>query len=168
MFKDKLIIIMAIGIFVFSPLSFAKKRCKPLLEKLQNIQAIQRSGYSAKQGDSLRKREDKARKKWWQCEKGVRKGSKKNSKKTNKANVIKSTKFKRFSKKKIKAGTPFKSNGAIIVKSKYQGEKKQEWLKYYQQPPKCHLPKNLSVFAFCSENKQKQRLSFEKQYSQKY
>ena len=48
---------------IASPTLEAKKRCKPLLAKLQNIQAMQRHGYSATQGIRLRNSEEKARKK---------------------------------------------------------------------------------------------------------
>lgn len=77
-----LLIVIVIVCFAFSPVATAKKRCKPLLEKLHNIQALQRSGYSQKKGVSLRKREDKARENWWQCENGSAKSKKKAKKKT--------------------------------------------------------------------------------------
>lgn len=78
------ICVVVIGCLLFSPATIAKKRCKPLLEKLHNIQALQRSGYSQKKGMSLRKREDKARDKWWQCENGSAKSEKKSKKKSDK------------------------------------------------------------------------------------
>ncbi|MCW8833040.1 MAG: hypothetical protein OQK03_06970 [Colwellia sp.] len=65
----------------FSPIGEAKKRCKPLLAKLHNIQAQQRAGYSSKRGLSLRAREDKARDMWWQCENGRTNNKKKKKKK---------------------------------------------------------------------------------------
>ncbi len=165
MYKFKFVLIISVC-FVFSPTAASKKRCKPLLEKLHNIQALQRSGYSAKRGASLRGREDKARERWWQCENGRGKIKKetKNKKVSEKANY--QAKTKSVKSKKIQAGTPFKTSNAIVIKSKYQGNKKQAWLKYYQQPSKCVLPKSLSVFAFCSENKQIQRTDFEKQYNE--
>jgi len=161
MFQLKIVLIIIVC-FVFSPVAAAKKRCKPLLEKLHNIQALQRSGYSAKRGLSLRGREDKARDKWWQCENGS--GKTKQKAKTKRKRVIYNTEPKRVKSKKINAGTPFKTSNAIVIKSKYQGKKKQAWLKYYQQPNKCIRPKSLPVFAFCSENKQIQRADFEKQH----
>jgi len=145
----------------------AKKRCKPLLEKLHNIQAMQRNGYSSKRGLSLRAKEDKARDKWWQCEQG--RGAKtKNTKKAKKERKNKSrhysANYKQNTHTKIHAGTPFKTNSAIVVKSKYQGSKKQAWLKFYQQPVQCNRPKSLAVFASCSENKRAQRSDFEQLY----
>lgn len=150
----------------------AKKRCKPQLEKLQQIQAMQRHGYSLKGGQSLRKREDKAREKWWQCEHSsarknkLKKKSKNRSKKAVKknkkngaVNLVKARKYTINSK-----ASPFKTNQAIVVKSKYQGNKKFAWLSFYQQPSRCRQPKNLSIFASCSEDKQAQRLVFEKSY----
>ena len=56
------------GYFLYTQPVLAKKRCKPLLDKLHKIQQAQRSSHSLKRGDSLRKKEDKARDKWWQCE----------------------------------------------------------------------------------------------------
>jgi len=161
MYQLKFVFVIIV-FFVLSPIATAKKRCKPLLEKLHNIQAMQRSAYSAKQGMSLRGREDEARTKWWQCENGSGKTKNKNKKKSKKASY--NVQPKRTKSKTIKAGIPFKTSNAIVIKSKYQGEKKQAWHKYYQQPNKCIRPKSLPVFAFCSENKQIQRMDFENQY----
>lgn len=152
-------------LLLFSPDVTAKKRCKPLLEKLQNIQALQRNGYSSKRGVSLRNREDKARNKWWQCENGSFK-KKKTKKKRKGKTASRNTQRKRINVKKISAGDPFKTSNAITIKSKYHGEKKQAWFQFYQRPDKCVRPKSLSVFAYCSENKQIQQVKFEKQYRQ--
>ena len=169
MYQRKLVLIIII-FFLCCPTAEAKKRCKPLLKKLHNIQALQRSGHSAKQGQSLRGREDKARTNWWQCENGTSKKKKKSKRKTKKKSVSKTTSNNTRSTRKksqeIKAGTPFNTTNAIVIKSKYQGKKKQAWLKYYQQPSKCLQAKKLSVFAFCSENKRSQRIDFEKQYNE--
>ncbi len=53
---------------LFTSNANGKKRCKPFLDKLHNIQKMQRQGYSNKRGQNLRIKEDKARDKWWQCE----------------------------------------------------------------------------------------------------
>jgi hypothetical protein len=165
-------IFVIILLFLFSPLCEAKKRCKPLLEKLQNIQAMQRNGYSSKRGTSLRAREDKARDNWWQCEQGRGKKTKSKDKKkrdsrtANYLTKVKSTKNKRAKSKKIKAGNPFKTSNAIVIKSKYQGIKKRAWLAFYQQPTRCQRPKSLAEFAFCSEDKQIQRAAFEQIYTE--
>ena len=159
------LIFLITSLLIFSPSILAKKRCKPLLAKLHNVQALQRNGYSAKRGVSLRAREDKARADWWQCEKGRKK---KKAKKTKTKKTAKDVTSKRKSKSvnqgKIKAGTPFKTTNAIVIKSKYQGKKKQDWLAFYQQPKRCQRPKSLKIFAYCSEDKQKQRLIFEQGY----
>lgn len=159
----KLLIFISLFLSVICE-SEAKKRCKPLLEKLHNIQAMQRNGYSSKRGLSLRAKEDKARDKWWQCEKG-RGAKNKSKKKAKKENRNKSShysaNYKQNKGTQIHAGTPFKTNSAIVVKSKYQGSKKQAWLKFYQQPAQCNRPKSLAVFASCSENKRAQRSDFE-------
>ncbi len=162
---------------IISPISEAKKRCKPLLDKLHNIQTMQRHSYSAKRGESLRNREDKARKNWWQCENSSAKKKKKTTKKRADKTANSNTKVKNVNGKnvnrknvnikKIRAGTPFKTSNSIVIKSKYQGDKKRAWLAHYQQPKKCQRPKNLSVFAFCSEDKQTQQAGFEQKYSQK-
>jgi hypothetical protein len=60
--------------------------------------------------------------------------------------------------------SPFKTNKTIVIKSKYQGNKKQAWIKFYQQPSQCNRPKSLAVFASCSEDKQAQRINFEQEY----
>ena len=166
MFPIKLTIVISI-LALITPVSEAKKRCKPLLEKLHNIQAMQRNGYSSKRGVSLRAKEDKARDNWWQCEKG-RKTKEKKKRKNKKHSKNKKKQSGIAYKKNIPLntgmGTPFKTNNAIVIKSKYQGIKKQAWLKFYQQPTHCNRPKSLAVFAACSENKQAQRINFEQGY----
>ena len=62
--------------------------------------------------------------------------------------------------------TTFNQDSAIVIKSKYQGNKKLAWLQFYQQPIKCQRPKNINMFAFCSEDKIQQRDAFEQQYTQ--
>ena len=166
--KQLKFVMILIACFLILPVAEAKKRCKPLLKKLHNIQALQRSAHSAQRGLSLRNREDKARNKWWECEnssgKNKNKPKKKSKKKNGRETASVSAQLKRKKGKKITAGTPFKTSNAIVIKSKYQGEKKQAWLKYYQKPNKCILPKSLSIFAYCSENKLIQQAGFEKQY----
>lgn len=163
---------LIIVLLLISPVTAAKKRCKPLLEKLHNIQALQRSGNSSKRSISLRNREDKARDNWWQCEQGRSKKTKKKEKKKRDSKTAsyptkgKNTKTKSPKSRKITASTPFNTSHAIVIKSKYQGDKKRAWLRYYQQPNQCIRAKSLSVFAACSENKQTQGAEFEKQYSQ--
>lgn len=143
MLQLKFVLIIIIC-FIFSPVAAAKKRCKPLLEKLHNIQSLQRNSYSGKRGLSLRDREDKARNNWWQCEnsngkakqKSKRKANKQSKKNTASGNI----QAKRVTSKKINASSPFKTSNAIVIRSKYQGEKKQAWLKYYQQPNQSVFP----------------------------
>ncbi|TMM47704.1 hypothetical protein [Colwellia ponticola] len=166
----------------------AKKRCKPLLAKLHNIQAMQRSGYSLKRGQSLRAREDKARAKWWACEHSSlakfkeKYGSKSKSESENKSNkkkAEKSTKsagkslannkkhYAKKNKETVKSpqkSTVFNQHSAIVIKSKYQGDKQRAWLGFYQQPIKCKHPKSMAVFVYCNEDKLKQQDDFEKVY----
>lgn len=152
----------------------AKKRCKPLLEKLHNVQAMQRNGYSLKRGQSLRAKEDKAREKWWQCENSSRYA--KTKKKVSQKSKRKIAKRKENKKRKYKSIEPYKghpnslspfaNSGAIIIKSKFKGDKKFAWLTFYQQPAECQRPKSLSAFAICSEDKIAQQLLFEEQYKE--
>ncbi len=156
----------------------AKKRCKPYLEKLHNIQAMQRNAYSLKRGNSLRAKEDKAREKWWQCEHSSLAKFKALNDKSKKKSVKKTNKDKRkkyannHSKKRTKLVpsknklVSFNQQSAIVIKSKYQGGKRQAWLAFYQKPIKCQRPKTLNVFAFCTEDKRQQQALFEQKYFQ--
>jgi hypothetical protein len=159
----------------YSPFLKAKKRCKPFLEKLHNIQAMQRKGYSLKRGESLRAKEDKARDKWWQCEHSSRAkfkasyGGKKKEKKKTKKSVKKKTSYAKVNKilthpKSMTAS--FNQSSAVVIKSKYEGDKLSDWLQFYQQPVKCQRPKSLNVFAYCSEDKLQQQSQFELKYIQ--
>lgn len=143
---------------LFTQASYAgKKQCQPYLEKLRNIQSQQRHGYGVKKGKSLKNREAKARKKWWQCEQGKLKLAKKSKKKSkqkklpmNLSSIHKLTKVKSFG-----------VSGPLVVKSRYQGKKLQLWLAYYQQPKNCSRPKTTKQFVFCVEDKQAQEIAFE-------
>lgn len=165
-------VLFVIACFVFTPVVKAKKRCKPLLEKLHNVQALQRSGYSKNKGMSLRKREDKARDQWWQCEnssakkthKSKKKAKRKTKNKRKKSKTTVRTKTKSIKGHKTDTVNPFKTNSPIVVRSKYKGEKKQAWLLYYQQPSQCMRPENLAMFVYCTEDRQKQRADFEDRY----
>jgi len=159
----------------YSPASFAKKRCKPFQDKLHNIQMMQRKSYSLKRGEGLRAKEDKAREKWWKCENSSKAkfqaqygGGKKKTKKIKNKKTVKNktyyTKINKTSFNSKKKKLTFNQSSAIVIKSKYQGSKKQDWLTFYNQPIKCQRPKNISVFAYCSENKMQQQSEFEKNY----
>ena len=167
--------VVVIFSFTYSSTALAKKRCKPFLEKLHNIQTIQRKGYSLKRGESLRAKEDRARDKWWRCERSslakfrAQYGDKK--KKKTKSKKGKVSKNKIYHPKKNKASsnskksmTTFNQSSAIVIRSKYQGSKKLAWLQFYNQPIKCQRPKSMSVFAYCSENKIQQQSEFDKVY----
>lgn len=164
--------------FAYSSTAFAKKRCKPFLAKLHNIQTMQRKGYSLKRGESLRAKEDKARDKWWRCERsslakfraqyGDKKKKTKKNKKSNKNKALKNksyyTKINKVSSNSQKNMITFNQSSAIVIRSKYQGSKQRAWLQFYSQPIKCQRPKSMSVFAYCSENKMQQQSEFDKVY----
>jgi len=157
--------------------AFAKKRCKPLLNKLHNIQTMQRSGHSLKRGQSLRAKEDKARDKWWQCENSSLAAFKSKYGKVKKKLKHKTTKYKRVKSKtkrlKVSKYTlkppkhlaRFNQGSAIVIKSKYQGEKQLAWLQFYQQPIECQRPKKMKVFVYCTEDKLQQQYLFQQKYS---
>lgn len=144
-----------------------KKRCKSLLVKLQNIQAQQRQGYSAKKGASLQARLEKMRDKWWQCENTSKYSqSKKKQKKKIKLHkaINKRVKTNTYTSNSHKVVKPFTTSQAIVIKSRFKGKKQQAWLNYYQQPKKCNRAKTTQVFAFCVENKAIQQDEFVRQY----
>ncbi len=152
-------------LLVFSTVTVAgKKRCQPLLEKLQNIQAQQRQGYSVKKGISLQARADKAREKWWQCENRINKPNKKRKGQKKQVKVQYSDQYDDHSIVTEKAVKPFATSKPIVVKGRFSGKKQQAWLDYYQRPEKCKRPKTTQVFAFCMEHKAKQQAIFDKNY----
>lgn len=170
------IFILLVIILSYSTTLQAKKRCKPFLEKLHKVQAQQRNGYSLKRGQSLRAKEDKARDKWWQCEhmslakfKAQFGGKNKKAKKGKKKKSVKYA-YKKVNKRKSQADASktiatFNQGSAIVVKAKYQGDKRLAWSQFYQRPSQCISPKNLNVFAYCSENKLQQQNQFDQEYT---
>lgn len=161
-------IYLLVVIFITSFQSHAaKKECAELLKKYHNVQSQQRQGHSLKSSITLRKKEDKARQKWWDCE---------NNKLTSKSKKKKNNKAKSHSKKKtIKLSQTstqssnntrgvFSSNRNIVIKGKYTGDKQLQWLRFYKRPKKCARPKTTQVFAFCMEDKTAQQNAFEQQY----
>ncbi len=165
-------LLLAVFYFCFTTQALAKKRCKALQVKLHNIQEMQRNAHSLKRGKILRKKEEKAREKWWQCEHPSYHKQKKTKSKKKKHETIKSSKrlnplakSKKKNNKKKWVNAPFSRTNAIGVKSSYEGNKKYAWQRFYQQPVKCKNPKNLNVFTFCSDDKHKQKVDFEQQYT---
>lgn len=140
-----------------------KKQCKGYLEKLHNIQSQQRQGYSLKQGNKLEQRAEKARKKWWDCERGLT-TPKKKSKKNKRAKVKNQKKVVKYSQRTLTQITPFETTKAVVIKGRFQGKQQQAWLDFYQQPEKCFRPKTTKVFAYCVENKRQQSELFKQQY----
>ena len=81
----KMSICYGIGfVIVFSPMAYSKKYCDQYFAKLQSVQSQQRQGYSAKQAENLRRKEQKARTLWWACENGQLKKKKKTHQKKRK------------------------------------------------------------------------------------
>ena len=72
--------------FIIQPEAKAtsKNKCQKYLNKVRSIQAQQRKGYTAQQGNKLRKKEAKARDKWWKCKNSPSKKVKKKAKKKSK------------------------------------------------------------------------------------
>lgn len=172
-FTTAFYIAIAVPLLTFSTTTLAKKRCKPFLEKLHKVQAMQRKGYSLKRGQSLRAKEDKARDKWWHCERsslasfkekyGIKK--KKSTKKHLSKSTTKIPKTNKYIINPDKKVAMFNQGSAIVIKAKYQGEKRLAWLQFYQQPIKCQRPKSIKVFAYCSEDKLQQQDLFQQGYN---
>jgi hypothetical protein len=164
----------AIVLFAYSGTTHAKKRCKPFLEKLHAVQSQQRNGYSVKRGESLRTKEEKARDKWWECEHmslakfKAKNGGSKNKVKKKQTKYVDNMNFQAKKKPLIltyKAKNTFNQDSPIVIKSKYQGQKKVAWSQFYQRPSECISPKSLSVFAACNENKLHQQSKFDVEYT---
>ncbi|WP_426369254.1 hypothetical protein [Pseudocolwellia sp. HL-MZ7] len=150
--------LIALMLMVMSFQSYgAKKECAGLLDKFQNIQSQLKQGQSIKSSASLRKKEDIAREKWWDCE-----NNKTTSSSTSKKKVVKLKK----TDKSILEDAPkvFSSNKNIVIKGRFSGDKQLQWLEYYQRPKKCGRPKTTQVFAFCMEDKTEQQNKFEQEY----
>jgi len=152
----------------------AKQNCQKQLDKVRSIQAKQRQGYTAKQGNKLQEKEAKARDKWWQCKNGKLKNKgKKKAKKTPKQvvkqnKIVKKNNLKKKSskaaRKRADPATVFNSSQPIVVRSRYQGELLYRWLAFYKMPKGCASPKSLNIFAYCMEDKQRQQTDFERSY----
>lgn len=138
-----------------------KKQCQPYLDKLNNIQSLQRSGYSNKRGRSLAERESKARDKWWKCQTGRLKSNKKQRR--TKQGTGKHRK-KQSLKTHINTDLVSQYSGGVVIKGRYQGKQQQAWLDFYKMPSKCLKPKSTNVFAFCMEHRTQQQNIFERQY----
>jgi len=163
MIKWIFVFITILGLYS-SVVHAGKKHCQPYLKKLHTIQSLQRQGHSLKSSNSLNKRENKARDKWWQCEQG--KLPVKGKKKSKKKKKVKQSRIKPLfdlnsSDKKI---TPFATQKSLTFKGKFHGEKLFAWHKYYQQPKACIRPKTTKKFAYCMENKLEQQSIFEREY----
>lgn len=144
-----------------------KAECQPYLDKLHHVQSLQRAGYSAKQGERLKRREEKARDKWWQCSRGKlkTKTSKRHKKAKHKQTAYAKSGHAKLSKakekqQKYKASRAYATN-SVVVKQRYQGEQLMRWHQFYQKPKKCQRPKTMQQFSYCIEDKNRQELAFE-------
>jgi len=154
---------MALLCWTFSATA-GKKQCQDYRKKLDNIQAQQRQSNTRQRSQHLSSLEVKARDTWWQCQTGklkptLTKKRKTKQKKSNKNNKVNAA---RTNAKEVLV--PFASSGPIIVRSKYQGEKLQAWLQFYQAKKMCARPKTTQQFAACVEDKRRQQIEFEKGY----
>lgn len=153
---------MKIGMFIllviFSFPTVAKKACQQYRDKLQNIQAQQRQGHTAKQSVRLHQREQKAWKTWQDCKKG--KLASKKKRKQNKATVSLPVKARDIEIVTLKQGSAFDTKQGVRVKADFSGADQQAWLDYYQMPVACRKPKTTQQFAFCMEDREKQKLAF--------
>lgn len=94
--------------------SNTKNKCQKYLNQVRSIQAKQREGYSAQQGNQLRQKEAKARDNWWKC-----KNSSPNKMKNKGKNKAKN-KGKNKAKKKVKNKLKAKKKVRAKKKSKIQ------------------------------------------------
>ncbi|TWX63913.1 hypothetical protein [Colwellia sp. C1TZA3] len=143
-----------------------KKHCQDYRQKLDNIQAQQRQANTHKRSHSLSSKEAKARDRWWGCETGKLKAKSKSKQAKKSKQKLTSKKTPSSSKryKNSKPLVPFASNNPLVMRSKYQGEKLQAWLLFYQPAKKCARPKSIQHFAICVEDKRSQHTEFEKSY----
>ncbi len=156
------LLVVVIVLYVPSQSFADKKQCKPYLEKLRNVQSLQKSGYSNKRGRSLAAREEKARDKWWQCEQG------KLPKKKSKKKIVKKHRAKKVVNAAI-GNTTYSGTltNKLVIKSDFKGIQQQAWLNYYQPPKNCRKPQSTKQFAFCMEDRRKQQDIFKRQYINK-
>jgi len=120
--KIPLICLLALILFFSQNAVAGKKRCQSLLTKLQNIQAQQRQGYSAKKGISLQARADKARDKWWRCENTSKYSKSQRSKKGQRKSLAKKRNLTSVNKINDQKSKPFISSQAIVIKSRFKGK----------------------------------------------
>lgn len=162
-------VIWVVLIFVFSGSIQAKQAaCEKYLKKINNIKSQQRAGVSVKRSNKLRELKNTATKQWRACEKGGYKKhsySKKAKLKENRtsSHLSKKSQNKTKAYKKMTRSNPqpFKSNQPVVVKAPYSGKKQSDWMVFYKQPKQCSRPTNTQMFAFCSENRRKQRVKFD-------
>lgn len=146
-----------------------KKHCKQYHVKLMNIQSQQKSFYTQKAGERLAKKEDKARKKWWDCEQG-KLFAPRTSKKAHNARSVtqrESSKKTQSSLASTQNSQPFKTSQPITINSEFTGRKQREWIAYYQTPEQCMQPENYKVFVWCVEFKKTKSKAFNESYSSK-
>lgn len=83
--------------------SNTKNKCQKYLNQVRSIQAKQREGYSAQQGNQLRQKEAKARDNWWKCKNSSPNKMKNKGKNKGKNKAKKKVKKQLKAKKKVRA-----------------------------------------------------------------
>jgi hypothetical protein len=151
-----------------SDLVSAKSSCDKYAHKVNQQQAKQRFGYSAKQGQKLDRQLDSARELWRRCENTPDASQKKKRKRVttvNKQGTIDNSQPLTLPQSTSRhTSSPFATSNAIVLSNKYQGNKLAQWQRFYQRPQQCARPKTTQIFAACLADREQQQTAFEQQY----
>ena len=169
-----IILVSGFALAVVNMASADQQDCQSYQDKLKLLRIKQKQGNSVKRQQSLKTQEDKAWKKLQLCKRGQLKNKAKTKiKKSNKKKILASKQQGMAMKKRqrnanksetLKPLTPLVANNPVVVKSKYQGQQLQAWLRFYRPTKRCRNTKTMKDFVWCAEDKRRQQVIFEQQY----
>ncbi|MDG1751463.1 MAG: hypothetical protein P8I03_07370, partial [Thalassotalea sp.] len=135
--------------------------CESQWKLLKSVQAQLKNNST----ESLRSEEHKRHTAYQNCRKKKNNSyAKKESDKRVKTSKKHKNKYNNSHILNKKINKEFVGNRRINIKGFFEGEKQNQWLKYYKKPEYCVSPKSTQVFAKCMNHRETEALKFNEQW----
>lgn len=155
-------IISLFTFILFSTDSFSASKCENQWQALKSVQTQLRH----KSTEFLRKQEHEKHTDYQNCRKN--KNANNSKTKTTKNSTVQSSNKRPSHILNKRINRQLVGNKAITIKGYFEGEKQNQWLKFYQRPKYCHSPKSTQVFAKCMQHKEEEAIKFEQKWQEQH
>lgn len=148
-------ILITIGLLIVSNQTFANSKCEREWNDLKSIQTQMRH----KSTEYLRNKERDKHKEYQNCRKGKKKKSKKYKTKANYNKQSTNNTYRKYTSNTI--------TNTVSLKGKFNGDKQDAWVKYYDKPQECVEPKDISQFSRCLKYRDEKARDFDREWNSK-